>query len=160
MKLSNKLKKAKELEEEVKTIQRNANERARKKWLPLEDKAQKLKASVYGSSQGLVKSIEKDVNKFVKDMKKKYNKLEELNIESHVSYFGGKAEVVVHFEISLEDLINYQEGKRKKIKKKIVRDKKEKVITGGPRSIGHVMANMQKWEEREAEIKKKAKGKK
>ncbi len=125
MKLSEKLKRIEKLEKEIKTIQHNANRESGLKWKPLSEEANDLKNNIYKESKTLIKDIEKDMKDFIKRMKKKYKKLNKLEIESDVLYFGTNVETSVYFEISLENIIKYEEGKRKKIKKKIVRDKED-----------------------------------
>lgn len=141
MKLSEKLKRVRELEKKVRDGLNSMHEEHKKKFGPLEKKARELKQSVLNEKDSITKEIRKDVKKFVSEMKKKYRKLKKLELISHVLYFGTNVEIAVDFEIDLEDLIKYEESKlkkpkrprgrivkeseiSKKIKKKIVGDKK------------------------------------
>jgi len=167
MKTSEKLKKVKELQKKIKNIDNKSHRKLMEDRDPLQREVQKLKDSILNEKIGLAGEIKKDVNKFVKQMKKKYGKLKDLDITCHVLYFGTNAEIAVDFEVPLESLIRRKEELEKEKPKKKAKRKKslkgEKAIVGGPRSIGHVMANMQKWDELETEKKNnklKAKGKK
>lgn len=127
MNLYKKLKLAEALQEEAKVIRNELDKETRKKWEPLENKAQELKQDVYKQGIKLIKNIKSDMKKFVKELKKKYTLLKNLEIESDVLYFSNTVDVGLNFEIPLESLVKYEERikKPKPPKGRVVKENKK-----------------------------------